>query len=556
MATHKTDAFRHQIFRTFLPDSARATDAQFLDRFVDHQDEDSFAALLKQHGPMVWGVCCRLLGHHDAEDAFQTTFLVLVRKAHAIRPRGMVANWLYGVAHRTALQVRRTATKRKAREGPLAEPSEPEAAEQDTWSDLLPVLDRELSRLPARYRTVIVLCDLERKTRKEAARELGLPAGTVASRLMRARAMLAKRLLRHGRVVPGGAVAAVLAQNLARAAAPHRVVSSTLKAASLLATGHAVRGAVPADVAALFEGVTRAMLLSQIKTLAALSLGLVLAFATAALGSGRLTPGSDATEPPVVVNDPPAVPSAPSPPAGTEGTPRPKRPGADELPELNKHLTAWEKRTDGITNWRADVALKRTDATTKTDLEYTGAVLCMKPNLSVLRIDHAADKNAYEAYIYDGTTRYVYSGKDKSIAALQLPMNRAAAPPFWTNKNPALGLLTGVQVKGLKERYEITRLKADEGFICLRIKPRLPDDRREFQSLRLTLHSPQEDSTERAYLPAKLHVLRPNGDEETWTFTNTQIDVPGVSETNFKFVSIKGWKVERVPTPQTHDNEP
>ena len=162
-----------------------------------------------------------LLGnYHDAEDAFQATFLVLVRKAASIVPREMVGNWLYGVAHQTALKARATAAKRKGRERQVTDMPEPAVAGQDLWPDLQPLLDQELSRLPDKYRAVIVLCDLEGKTRKEAARQLGVPEGTVASRLARARAMLAKRLARRGVTVSGGALAAVLSEKAASAGVP------------------------------------------------------------------------------------------------------------------------------------------------------------------------------------------------------------------------------------------------------------------------------------------------------------------------------------------------
>ena len=211
---------------------------------------------------MVWGVCRRLLSHHDAEDAFQATFLVLVRKAASIAPREMVGNWLYGVAHQTALQARRTAARRRAREVQVTEMPDTEACQQDQWADLQPLLDEELSRLPDNYRAVIVLCDLEGRTRKEVAAQLGCPEGTVASRLVRARAMLAKRLTQRGVALSGGALAAVLSKNAASAGVPASVVMSTIKAASLFAAGQAV---ISVKVAALAEGVLKAMLLNKLK---------------------------------------------------------------------------------------------------------------------------------------------------------------------------------------------------------------------------------------------------------------------------------------------------
>jgi RNA polymerase sigma factor (sigma-70 family) len=215
---------------------------------------------------MVWGVCRRLLHHHDAEDAFQATFLVLVRKAAAIVPRERVANWLYGVAHQTALQARRNATRRRVREKQVTEMPEPAVMGQDLWRDLQPLLDQELGRLPDAYREVIVLCDLEGKARKEAARQLGLPEGTVGSRLARARTMLAKRLTQRGVALSGGVLAAVLCEKVASAGVPPAVVSSTVEAATLVAAGQAAAtGVISVKVAALTEGVVKAMLISKLK---------------------------------------------------------------------------------------------------------------------------------------------------------------------------------------------------------------------------------------------------------------------------------------------------
>src|SRR5262249_49464530 len=152
-------------------------------------------------------------------------FLVFVRKAASIASRELLANWLYGVAHQTALKARATAARRKGRERQVTQMPEPAVAEQDLWRDLHPLLDEELSRLPDRYRAVIVLCDLEGKTRSEAAGQLGVPEGTVAGWLARARARLAKRLTQRGLAVSGGgAFALLLSQQVASAGVPTSVV--------------------------------------------------------------------------------------------------------------------------------------------------------------------------------------------------------------------------------------------------------------------------------------------------------------------------------------------
>ena len=286
MATSQMSGVIQYLRRTvLLRDCAGLTDEELLTDYISRRDEAALAALVHRHGPMVWGVCRRVLrNYHDAEDAFQATFLVFVRKGASIASRELLANWLYGVAHQTALKARATAARRKGRERQVLEMPEPAVAEQDLWRDLQPLLDEELSRLPDKYRTVIVLCELEGKSRKEAAQQLACPEGTVAGRLARAKVMLAKRLARRGIALSGGALAALVSQNVALAGVPTSVVSSTIKAASLLAAGRAA--GVTAKVAALTEGVVQAMFTTKIKSVLAVVLvvGLVLGGVGAGVG--------------------------------------------------------------------------------------------------------------------------------------------------------------------------------------------------------------------------------------------------------------------------------
>jgi RNA polymerase sigma factor (sigma-70 family) len=258
------------------PDRARAesTDAQLLEEYISRRDQAALATLVERHGPMVWGVCRRLLReYHDAEDAFQATFLVFVRKAASIASRELLANWLYGVACQTALKLRSTTARQRQRERPVTTMPEPAVSEQELWHHLQPFLDQELNRLPSKYRAAVVLCDLEGKTRKEAAHQLGLAEGTVASRLARARGMLAKRLTRHGLAVSSGALGVVLSQSAASAAVPTCVVANAIQAASLYGAGQAAAGAgLSTKVVALAQGVLKSMLLSKLK----MALGVVL----------------------------------------------------------------------------------------------------------------------------------------------------------------------------------------------------------------------------------------------------------------------------------------
>jgi RNA polymerase sigma factor (sigma-70 family) len=267
-----------------LREGAGLTDGQLLADYVNRRNGEALAALVNRHAPMVWNVCRRVLGnHHDVEDAFQATFLVFVRKAASIAQAELLSNWLYGVARQTAMKARTMAAKRREREQQVENLLDSPAAGQDLGNDLRPLIDHELGLLPDRYRVVIVLCDLEGKTRQEAARCLGCPEGTVGSRLARARTLLAKRLARHGLAVSGGTLTAVLAQDAASASVPISVLSATIKAVTLVAAGTAVTGGtISATVAALEEGAVKAMFMHKLKTLTTLMLG---ALATIAIGA-------------------------------------------------------------------------------------------------------------------------------------------------------------------------------------------------------------------------------------------------------------------------------
>src|SRR5262245_48591093 len=228
------------------------TDAELLDNYVARRDEAAVAVLVRRHGPMVWGVCRRILDDpHDAEDAFQATFLVFVRKAATLDRPSFLANWLHQVARQTARKARSTIARRRGKEGSGGDFPEPEAIERGPRQDVLALLDEELGRLPDKYRLVIVLCDLEGKTRKEAAKVLDCPEGTVAGRLARARHLLAKRLDRRG----GGLTCLPLP-----AVVPATLVHSTVRATASFATGQSATGSISPHVLALTEGVLQAML--------------------------------------------------------------------------------------------------------------------------------------------------------------------------------------------------------------------------------------------------------------------------------------------------------
>jgi RNA polymerase sigma factor (sigma-70 family) len=244
------------------------TDGQLLLRFLDGQEEGAFAALVGRHGPMVLGVCRRVLGHaQDAEDAFQAAFLVLARKAASVARREALGAWLYRVAYRAALAARDKACRRRQWERQVDEMPHPEVAPPDA-DDWRPVLDRELAALPGRYRTALVLCDLEGKTRREVARQLGLSEGTLSSHLTRGRRLLARRLARRGVSLSAGALATALAGE-APAAVPGALAVATVKGAVVAAGGQA-GAATPA--ALLMREVLKAMWMTKLKACLAAAL--------------------------------------------------------------------------------------------------------------------------------------------------------------------------------------------------------------------------------------------------------------------------------------------
>jgi RNA polymerase sigma factor (sigma-70 family) len=259
---------------------AGLSDGQLLERFLARRDSAAREALVGRHGPMVLGVCQRVLrDYHDAEDAFQATFLVLARRAASIWPREKVVNRLYGVAYQTAMKARATRARRRMREGAASDTQDREAASRAPAHDLAELLDHELSRLPDKYRAPVVLCELEGKSHHEAAEQLGWPIGTVSGRLSRAKALLARRLTSRGVSLAGGSLAVLLAQSGGTASASVPALPpSTVKAASLFAVGRAATaGAVSSEVTALAGEVLKSMLLTRIKIMTAALLVLTLA---------------------------------------------------------------------------------------------------------------------------------------------------------------------------------------------------------------------------------------------------------------------------------------
>jgi RNA polymerase sigma factor (sigma-70 family) len=333
-------------------------DGPLLDRFVERRDASAFDAIVERYGPLVWGVCRRVLrDHHDAEDAFQATFLILARKANSIMPREKLSNWLHGVAFQTAMNARANRAKRRVRERPAWEMTEPETVADEHTEELLSRLDREVARLPEKYRMPIILCALEGKTHRQAAEQLGWPVGTVSGRLSRAKAALASRLSRPGTSLTVEALGVLLVHEVARAGMPPGLIRSTAQAAALSTVGKAVAaGVVSAEAAALTGEVLKTMLLSKLMLTTALLVAAValtaggtsLAFRARAAESadqtkatGKLAEQSSAAE---VVQEEAPPPKEPPKPAEPPKGDQPKRFEATKQDQLKSIETQTPKQ--------------------------------------------------------------------------------------------------------------------------------------------------------------------------------------------------------------------
>jgi RNA polymerase sigma factor (sigma-70 family) len=311
--------------RVALARDPETGDGHLLGAFVSTRDEAAFSALVRRHGPMVLGVCSRVIGDpHLAEDAFQATFLVLARRAATVRPRHLVGHWLYGVAYRTALKARGAAVRRMAKEKQVDAMPHPPVSLDEAWADLQPVLDAELARLPEKYRVPVVLCDLGGRPQRDVARELRLPPATLANRLAAARRLLAKRLTQRGVALSAGAVVAALGWHAATSAVPPALAGSTVKAACAAASGTAV--GLPVPVVQLSDGVMRMFVLNKLK-----------AVATGLATCLVVLPGLGLLAGPSLRAEPEQKPTKPSPPVKLEtATQDPHRPPPDDLTFLRR----------------------------------------------------------------------------------------------------------------------------------------------------------------------------------------------------------------------------
>jgi HlyD family secretion protein len=295
MASARSSDLMHHV-RTLFGTGVIAglSDAELLDRFRAKRPEAgdarmaaeaAFEVLVDRHAPMVLGVCRRALTDPgEIEDAFQATFLVLVRRAPSVRAGDSLGRWLYGVARRVAAKARFRSRRGRARFAPLAaEPAAPELSADR--NGLMTALDEEVSRLPEKYRTPVILCHLEGLSHAEAAARLHWPVGTVSGRLSRARGLLKDRLERRGLGPAAGSVAAMLVAAEARASLPASLAATTARAASTLALRSASQaGTISASALSLLNEVLKAAVVFKLKAAGAIALALALAGVAATAG--------------------------------------------------------------------------------------------------------------------------------------------------------------------------------------------------------------------------------------------------------------------------------
>jgi RNA polymerase sigma factor (sigma-70 family) len=296
MTTATLRTVLHHI-RRLTPAQKAANDGQLLRLFLTRRDEAAFAELVRRHGPLILGVCRRLLANpSDVEDAFQATFLVLVRRAAMLEESCCLGPWLYGVARRTALKARAAALRRPASLTEVFDMAAPESADPLANRELRQILDEELDRLPEKYRAPLVLCYLQGRTHEQAARELGRPHGSMSRHIGRALELLRGRLCRRGVVLPVAAVGVFLTNRLAAGVLPAALVAGTVRAALLVASG----GSAAAPVTALACAVARELAHSRVRT----GTASVLALALLVGGAGLV-----ALHTPAIPAEPPAPPS-------------------------------------------------------------------------------------------------------------------------------------------------------------------------------------------------------------------------------------------------------
>jgi TIGR03009 family protein len=507
-------------------EAAELTDAQLLQRWLTQRDEPAFAVLLRRHGPAVFAVCRRVLRHdHDAEDAFQATFLILARKAATIGRREAVGSWLFKVAYRVALRAQAGTTARSQQ--PFVDQATVTDPDELARRDLQAVLDEELSRLPERWRAAFVLCYLEGRTNAEAARELGCPPGTLSSWLTRAKVRLRGCLTRRG-LAPSAGFLAVSATS----AVPVPLAAVTIQAAMLFAVSHA---AAPTRAAALAKGVIRPMLATKVCSAAAL----VLAAGLLLLGGALWARG------PRTAANTEGVVIAPTRPGGDPGNrelptqtlPSEQQPAADLPPSpLDAILRRWQEASRKVKGVSAQCTRTNNDKASRNTHSFIGTVRYAPPDLGVVELARTGQPGVVEKHLSDGKAFYEYVTVRKEL--LRYPL--ADPKPGQELLSPFPPLLLGARAEEVRRRYALKLVKDDQWYVYVEILPLTAADKEQFKRGRLVLDK-------RTFLPRQLW-LELDDHEVSWDFlrivTDRQIDRKEFATP----VAPQGWKL----VPRSH----
>lgn len=489
---------------------AAASDSELLRRYSEHGDEAAFELLVWRHGSLVLGTCRRILGQSaDVDDAFQATFLALIRHAKRIRRAELLAGWLHRVARRIAQHARSARADRHRREqqaGLRDEFSKPTGES----SDLRPLLDEEIDRLPTPFRLAFTLCCLQGKTHGEAAQIVGIPVGTLRSRLARAREKLRFRLTRRGITLSAASLAIGSTTGEISAA----MVNSTM---NTVFGSDAVRNSAAVK---LMEGALHMMLLKKIKIAATILITLTFAGGSTAWACHGLRARRRCPPPPicVVAEAPPAVLNLP------KLEEKPKPPEAKEEPEpaidprLKQILVELAVRNKN----RQSVMAQQVTRTEKTKTEtrvYEGEIRFLKPDYAALRMIRKENQEDYELLVWQGKKLYEYRPHAKKLVIhSDLGQIDFFVPSFSGRQVPIVGPLSflfGLDMDELVSRVELAVTKdvseSNPHYIYIQMRPRSESDKHQFTQAQVVLYS-------KSLLPRRVWYQGPNGDEIKWDF--------------------------------------
>jgi RNA polymerase sigma factor (sigma-70 family) len=546
MATAPTSSLSRFVHRCIAANhAANLSDDQLLKQFREQSDEAAFAALVRRHGPLVLGVCRRLLRDWQAaEDCFQAVFLLLANKADSLRRSGSLGPWLHAVAVRTALKARARAVRRKQQEQQAAVPEAVEPPDQAALTELRSLLDEALSQMPEKYRVPLVLHYLEGLTVPEVARQLGCPEGTAATRLARARQRLRSRLARSGLANPAAMVAALT---------------------GLMATDRVVPDCMVSAVAALAQGGVKTMSMTK------LTVAAVLAVAVAVLGAGSLSllpssgaaPIANAATPPVTAVEPEKQssdrhlaefsgrtghPGAASfsnakldeehqngsdataeNDQGAEPSPEPP-PAASISGPLGSYLRQWEKETRQARSLSAHATRTERNRNLQLTTVFTGTIRLLGLNRDLMEMRRKDQPGDVQKVLRSGTALYEYVSASKEVHKRRLPARQS----WLEDANRPIESVFRIRVAEVERSVRLHLAKEDKWYVYIDLRPRPGAFRPSWERARLVL------SKENG-LPRQLWLKYP-GNEVIWDFPQVKLG-ERMDRKEFEPRVPPGWKM-------------